>query len=163
MDCDWGYKPRLTLPEKYYCGMYSSLLNLAVSSRAPLACGMEDAALGQRQQCTSVWLFRVRRKIGVPSKYRRRVRVLHGTRQPDALEQIKDLHSLLPTSRFTSSRIGGHSFSGGFYHLHWTGRCEELSAKSRTNEALAELLRPHFEGSVIPASPIGVELRQSFR
>jgi len=26
---DWGYKPRLTLPEKYYCGMYSSLLNLA--------------------------------------------------------------------------------------------------------------------------------------
>ena len=26
---DWGHKPLLTLPEKYYCGMYSALLNLA--------------------------------------------------------------------------------------------------------------------------------------
>ena len=26
---DWGYKPLLRLPEKFYCGMYSSLLNLA--------------------------------------------------------------------------------------------------------------------------------------
>ena len=26
---DWGSKPLLRLPEKFYCGMYSSLLNLA--------------------------------------------------------------------------------------------------------------------------------------
>ena len=26
---DWGLKPLLTLPEKFYCGMYSTLLNLA--------------------------------------------------------------------------------------------------------------------------------------
>ena len=26
---DWGYKPLMRLPEKFYCGIYSSLLNLA--------------------------------------------------------------------------------------------------------------------------------------
>jgi hypothetical protein len=28
--CDWGLTPLLTWPEKYYCGLYSVLLNLAI-------------------------------------------------------------------------------------------------------------------------------------